>query len=244
MNGLKNLITAFVPTSPVRSNPSTEIISKTLESIRFHFPDINIIVACDGVRQEQRDMERDYFLFQMQLMQKWFHNGVFPYPSVRHRHQVGMMRELMGHLRRTPLILFCEHDTPLVTDEPIEWGAIIHALLNYHFHFVRFLPETKIHPEHEHLMVGTQVFWDAHFTKTIQFSARPHLASREFYLRALEQFSPDANCFIEDQMHSVCERDPWEVWRMAIYTPPGNAKRSLHLDGRAGEDKYEGAQVF
>jgi hypothetical protein len=31
----------------------------------------------------------------------------------------------------------------------------------------------------------------------------------------------------------------WRDWRMAIYHPEGDIKRSLHLDGRSGEPKYK-----
>ena len=36
----------------------------------------------------------------------------------------------------------------------------------------------------------------------------------------------------------------WEQWRLHIYAPEGNMKRSYHLDGRAGEPKYDTEQVF
>jgi hypothetical protein len=31
----------------------------------------------------------------------------------------------------------------------------------------------------------------------------------------------------------------WYNWRLWIYTPEGNIKRSYHLDGRGGDPKFE-----
>jgi len=82
-------------------------------------------------------------------------------------------------------------------------------------------------------------------TKTTQFSARPHVASVEFYEKLLARFSSNAKCFVEDYAHSVCQTDPWEEWRLSIYTPRGaNMKRSYHTDGRAGSAKFDETQVF
>lgn len=239
---MKELITAFVPTSPVPSNPSTNIIDHTLDSIQHWFPDINIFLMCDGVRKEQEDRLLAYRQFYYCLLFEKRVNMRF-FQFIRHRHQVGLMREFIRECS-TPLILFCEHDTPLVVDEPIDWLGIVAALTSGVVDFVRFLPEANIHPEHEYLMRGPVLDVFVPLTKTIQFSARPHLATKEFYLRLLGCFSPEANSFIEDKMHSICQDQPWEQWKMAIFTPPGNMKRSLHLDGRAGADKYDDQQLF
>lgn len=242
---IDELVTAVVLTSPVRSNPSTDVITATLDSIRHWFPEAKICLMCDGVREEQKDMRDAYREFYYQLILKNVHRGVHFYPYFEHKHQIGLMREFMK-VCETPLIFFSEHDTPLVRDEPIPMTGLGRALMNGHFDFVRFLPEAHIHPEHEHLMCGQMFIEDTiiRLRKTIQFSARPHLATKVFYAKALSMFTPCARCFIEDKMHSICQSDPWEEWRMTIYEPEGNAKRSFHLDGRAGASKFDESQVF
>jgi hypothetical protein len=166
---------------------------------------------------------------------------------LEHKHQVGMMRWLfqkgMFALRQKPHILFIEHDTPMTLD-PIDWEEICSLLDKRELEMVRFLYEGDIHPEHKHLLTGEWLYTpNTAYALTRQFSARPHVATWDFYERALAQFSPSANSFIEDKMHGVVLDDP-EKWRIGIYYPPPPRGRSFHLDGRAGGDKFEGNQVF
>jgi hypothetical protein len=44
-------------------------------------------------------------------------------------------------------------------------------------------------------------------------------------------------------MHGVVLDNP-DVWRIGIYYPPPPRGRSFHLDGRQGDEKFEGKQVF
>jgi hypothetical protein len=90
------------------------------------------------------------------------------------------------------------------------------------------------------------------FLKTFQWSQRPHLISTPYFEKILEaNFSKDAICFIEDKMHGVIQSDVskhglagWNQHRIYIYHPEGNIKRSYHLDGRAGEAKWDDTQKW
>jgi hypothetical protein len=83
--------------------------------------------------------------------------------------------------------------------------------------------------------------------KTMQWSQRPHLASTAFYRQMLDRyFHPDSLTMIEDVIHGAviedCRKDSimgWYSWRLWIYHPEGNIKRSYHLDGRGDDPKYE-----
>jgi len=154
-------------------------------------------------------------------------------------HQAMMMKRTLCRVRvKTPLILYVEHDTPLVTDEPIEWQHCMQAIYGEEYNSVRFMHESHILPEHEYLMCGRAEGWP--LIKTIQYSARPHLASTDWYRRLIAgNFTEDSRTFLEDKLHSVVQCAPWERYRLAIYAPPGNMKRSLHLDGRSVDPKYE-----
>ena len=83
------------------------------------------------------------------------------------------------------------------------------------------------------------------FTKTIQWSQRPHLSTVLYYKEVvLPNTKP--KLFIEDVFHgtvitdwNVHGRIGWNKHRLWIYTPnKRNIKRSYHLDGRAGHKKY------
>jgi hypothetical protein len=94
------------------------------------------------------------------------------------------------------------------------------------------------------------------YVQTIQWSQRPHIAHVPFYRDMIASyFSDDARTMIEDVMHGVVQACPldsdgnpypkgirlqegWRRWRMAVYAPEGDIKRSTHLDARADDPKY------
>jgi len=142
---------------------------------------------------------------------------------------------------KTPLMLFCEHDTPLVTDEKIDFPYLEKTLLDgvsnlIRFHYEAFIPEC-----HKHLMIGET---ENLLQKTVQFSARPHIARKDFYEKLMGRFSESSNCFIEDRAYGQIVDFPWEDWKLHIYMPGENIKRSLNLDGRAGDRKFNDEQVW
>jgi hypothetical protein len=145
-------------------------------------------------------------------------------------------------------MMYVEADTPLVTDELIAWDDITQFILSGKSNCVRLHHEGVLPKEHLPMMHGEE---DG-YIRTSQFSARPHIATTAFYRQLLSHFSPDANCFIEDKAHGVIDQAfkvdgmaGWNLWRLHIYgKDPNNLKRSLHLDGRAGEAKFDESQRF
>lgn len=240
-------ITVLIPSSPIPSHPSTRIIFETIDSIRFQLPNADIIVMLDGVRPEQAEAWPRYKEYARNLVEGLLfgdHRRIVVSAFTKHTHQVGMLRETMPAVK-TPLVMFVEHDTPL-TKDAIDWQGIVEAIQKSVVDFVRFLPEPAIHPEHLHLMCGPVDGYP--LVKTIQFSARPHVASAIFYRKMLLRFSDQANTFIEDHMHGICQRDGcagWAAWKMAIYTPDvANKQRSRHLCGREDDPKFDDRLVF
>lgn len=244
------MITVVIPVSPIAVHPSTEILDETLNSIRHHLPDAEIIVTFDGVRNEHERRRTAYEEFIRRALWRLDHHysGCVPFIFDTHTHQVGMLRAVLDEIR-TPLMMYVESDTPLVTDEPIDWAACMHHIESGGANVIRFAHEAQIHPEHEHLAHGIEGV----FARTSQWSQRPHLTSVAYYRRILNShFTPDARCFIEDVMHSVCVQahvldgmDGWLQHRLWLYHPEGgNIKRSYTTDGRAGEPKLDSTQVF
>lgn len=243
-------ITVIIPVSPIKSHPSAWILSETIRSIRYHLPDSEIIITFDGVRKEQQHMRPAYNKFiQYALYQCNTNWHAIPMIFKEHTHQVGMAREALKEVK-TPFILYCEQDTPLVTDEPIAWGDLMFDIAYNRANVIRFHFEGVIPKEHKHLMIEEPT---GHLLKTIQWSQRPHLAAADFYRYILDNyFSKDAKCFIEDKMHSIVQSHysamgmrGWDMCKLCIYYPdPKNIKRSLNLDGREGEQKYDTTQIF
>lgn len=243
-------VTVLIPVSPIPSHPSIEILEETVKSVRFHLPTAEIIITFDGVRDEQAQMKADYYEF---IRRALFHCNTdwnaIPLIFPEHTHQVGMAREALKMVN-TPLILYVEQDTPLVTDEPIEWDDLISAIYAEKANVIRLHFEAVIPKEHKDLMLGEP---EDGLLKTIQWSNRPHLADTAFYKYMLRtHFSDNAKCFIEDKIHGAIQRDcydmgmrGWDLWKLFIYYPNDkNIKRSLNLDGRAGGEKYDDTQEF
>ncbi len=238
-------LTIIIPTSPIPDHPSTAILDETIASVRFHHPTADILVLCDGVRPEQEHYREAYDRYVQEVCWKanfeWV--NVTPIVFAGHEHQANMTRVGLDYVR-TPLILFVEHDTPLVTDEPIDWPAIITLMTRDAQvpHVLRFHFEAGVHPEHEHLMIDheTIVSLGVPLRRTMQWSQRPHIADADYYRRILyDHFPQTGRTMIEDKMHSVAQCDPNDH-RIAIYHPnTGNIKRSLHTDGRKSDPKFE-----
>lgn len=250
VNRHNETVTAIIPVSPIKSHPSVEILEATIKSIRYHLPDSEIIITFDGVREEQEDMRADYNEFIRRALYlcntKW--NAV-PILFKHHTHQVGMARVALEEVK-THVILYCEQDTPLVTDEPIDWKMLIASITLCDANIIRFHFEAGIPKPHKQLMISEP---ENKLLRTIQWSQRPHLASTDFYKWILKNnFSENARCFIEDKIHGVVQQDyetmgfrGWDIWKLFIYYPnEKNIKRSLNNDGRDGGEKFDESQVF
>lgn len=239
-------VTVVIPVSPIKSHPDTRILDETIKSIRHHL-DCRIIITFDGVREEQEDRRADYEVFINNVLASGY-DRIYPVIFDEHQHQSGMMREILDIID-TPYILYIEQDTPLVTDLPIEWDKCIALLESGDSNMIRFHFEAFIPDPHRHMMLGK--VRDG-FIKTAQWSQRPHIATTAFYRRIMhEYFSKDTKSFIEDNLHGklwnayrIDGGQGWNQFRVHIYHPPGNIKRSYHTDGREGMPKYDSSQVF
>lgn len=239
-------VTVLIPTSPIESHPSTEIIDQTVQSVRERLPDSEIILLIDGVREEQEEKRANYTEYTRRLLWKakeW--GNVYPMLFETHHHQANMTREALKHVR-TPTILFVEHDTPLTGDIPFE--EMVEVIENYEVNLIRFHHEAQVLDVHKHLMLDEepQLINGIPLLRTAQWSQRPHLASTEFYKHILETyFPPTGSTMIEDKIYGVIENawfvrgvSGWNDFRIWMYSPEGDIKRSLNLDGRGQENKY------
>jgi hypothetical protein len=246
-------ITVIIPVSPIKSHPDTQILEETINSVRHHLPDSEIILTFDGVRKENANRRDDYEEFVRRMLWKcnFEYKNVLPIIFDRHEHQTGMARAIIDKIK-TPLLLYVEQDTPLVTDYEIPFQALQLDLMLGTSDAIRFHHEGIIPKDHDHMMLGEEPMIDDPLMRTCQWSQRPHLSTVAFYRRILNTcFSESAKSFIEDKMHGVVHNAylkdgllGWEQYKVHIYYPQGNIKRSYHTDGRAGEAKYDDTQVF
>lgn len=247
-------VTVLVSTSPVATNPSTEVIEKVLITIRKQLPEADILIMCDGVRKEQRHLDAQYQEFIRRILWKanleW--ENITPIVYKEHLHQLEMTRQTLPKVN-TELVLFVEHDMPFYP-RVIDWENTIKLVQSDKIRVMRYHFEAVIPEPHYYLMLDREPIYlsKVPLIRTAQWSQRPHLIKRVFYLELLNKFaSPNANCMIEDNLHGkivdeVLERNKWDDYRIAIYAPdlPTGYCFAYHIDGRQGEDKFEGKQVF
>lgn len=245
-------ISVVIPVSPIRFHPDCSILTATVESVRHWLPDAEIWLTFDGVRTENELWRDNYELHihdALKLADTVWH-PVVPILFEEHQHQTGMLRRILPQIR-TPLILYVEQDTPLVTDEPVDWDALSDAILSGTSNLIRLYHEAVTPKGHEHLMHGDEP--GTPLLRTSQWSQRPHLASTAYYKRIINGcFTPNAKAFVEDRMYGVLTEAynvdglvGWHQHRVHIYRPDGdNWKRSLNLDGRGGAEKFDESQVF
>ena len=246
-------------TSPAPAHPSTEHIDRVIASVRAHFPLMEILVLCDGVRPELEHRRGQYQEYLRQLLWKCQHHkshwNVLPILFDRHMHQAAMMREALANPKwiKTPLLLMCEHDTPIVmtgeycswngitvdTTRPILWPTIFELVMTGQANVVRLYHRADGIPDaHRYLMKDKFEFKGEQFLQTLSWSQRPHVASTEYYRHMISTYiSADANCMIEDALATRVMHQPWENNKVVIYWPSdGEAMRSWHSDSRCGPD--------
>lgn len=238
------LLPDMPPAVIVTSSPTTHpdplgMLMTTIGSAPEKWP---VLVLFDGVRPEQAHLADAYHRYVRSAMDVL---GTMPRVGFaahdEHRHQAVMTRYAVEAIPN-PVILFLEHDAPLVLDEPIDWQGCVDLVAGGHFDVIRFHHEAHVHPHHEHLMYGPATeYAGVPLRRTRQWSQRPHLASTAYYRRILAEHFPGLpRTMIEDKMHSVCQVEPYDRNRLALYHPAGgNIKRSYHLDGRGTEPKFD-----
>lgn len=245
MTDLADLITVCVVTSPTASDPSTETIETTLGSIYHHQDALRWcmpLIGADGVRPEQRALTDAYEAKLATLEENA--DDVLRLPAWGH--QANVMRALLQEVT-TPLLLFMEHDTPFTPDVDIDWEWSAETVLSGELDSLRFLHESQILPEHEHLMLN-EIEGRVRYIRTVQWSQRPHLARTDWYRDLIATyFGKSSRTMIEDCLVGVVNYH-WRTYghagldkfKLGIYADPDpTMQRSYHLDGRAGGDKYE-----
>jgi len=230
----KNDVTIIIATSVLPSHPDTRIIDETISAIRVHFPNNEIILQIDGLREERLSRKADYDEYKNIILWKCLHEwkNVLPIIFDEHSHQTTMMKETIDIIN-TSAMLYVEGDAPLTPDYEIDWQKCLDMIEYEKANTIRFHFESSIPFEHNHLMLGIE---DG-FMKTIQWSQRPHISAVKYYRDIVLPFS-DEKTFIEDRFHGKVQDDGWDTHKLWIYHPEGNIKRSYHLDGREGTQKF------
>lgn len=241
---LADQITVIVPSSPIEEHPTLRHLDATLDSVQDRLPGCRVIVGFDGVRTEQERLRQRYYDYRQATLASFnvHRHDVYPLVLDEWSHQAGVTRTMLAHVR-TPLVLFVEHDCPLVGDVPFD--GLADVIRSGEANVVRLAHEADILEPHRHLF-GER--WDVRgqpLTPTWQWSQRPHLALTAFYRDVIRRyFGAGARTMVEDVMHGVVQQaqidGAWGMFRLFMFTPDGNIKRSTTTDGRGqNEPKYD-----
>lgn len=236
-------ITVIMPTNPIPSHPSTEMIERTIQSVRDRLPDTEILVTIDGPADDVTDTDRaayDEYIRRLLWLTNNKYTNVVPLLSDRHQHQTGMTRDALPWVR-TPLILYVEHDTPLYGDIPFaDLGRVVRGGTA---NTIRLNHDTHIPDEHWYLMVdpAPTVADGVPMLRSTQWSQRPHLTSTAYYRHICTHFWDDQPRFIEHVMYGTVLANPWDDAKLWIYHPDGNIMRSTNLNGRAYTPQEQGS---
>lgn len=244
---LVDRITAVITSSPIPSHPDVWCLEETIKSVRERLPDIEIVVVFDGVRPEQVELAGDYHEYIRRCLWKanfeW-HN-VLPVVMPAWGHQANSTRYALQFVN-TPNMLFMEHDTPIVGEVP--WDELIDQIDGGVANVIRLHQDVEIHADHERVMLDRvpQNINGVPMRRSAAWWQRPHLASTDFYRHMIQtHFHPDSRTMIEDRIYSIMwidcadRRHGWDRWKVWVYTPEGDIRRSSHLDGRAGAPKFD-----
>ena len=191
----------------------------------------------DGVREEQEDYRPRYEDFLARLQKKYPDLEIFK--AKDHQHQARMTTNTLMHVF-TPVILFIEHDMALKGDIPIK--EMCKMITDGKADVVRLLYEDNDLINYTHMMRGKV----GNYTRTMQWSQRPHFAGADYYRRILANyFSPNSKTFIEDRIHGMIEaEDNWEHHKLWVYTPEIPVQRFTYKDGREDDDKFVDQLIF
>ena len=239
-SALAGRVTVLMPSSPIPSHPSLDIIADAVKRIR-DVPELagcEILILLDGVRVEQSDRAASYEEYKRRLIDacNWSDDfaGCMPVVFDKHTHQVAMTRAALSMVR-TPLVYFVEHDTYAFGDIP--WQQIADAMSDA-VPVVRFHIFHTVLPEHQHLYHEREEIGGVPLVRTTQWSQRPHLALTSYYRWLLDTYTrEDDISMIEDRVHGPVENEPWERFRVRVYAPEGDMTRSQTSNGRQGDPK-------
>lgn len=226
-------VTVIMPTTHMPSNPSTEVIEQTLDSVVQQMPNSEIIVLIDGLRPEVSEFVQDYEEATRRLLHqlKYKYPHAIPMRFEQYGHQSLMTRQALKIIH-TPLLLFVEHDTPITRE--IDWVGIKEVVKSNYAYQVRLSHEGRILDEHKYLMLDeeSKTVHGVPLIRTKQWSQRPHLSTTDFYRYIIEKYHDDQPRFIEHVMYGILLHGDWNEFRTHIYTPPGDIQRTIHLDGK------------
>jgi hypothetical protein len=224
-------ITVVMTTNLIPSHPATTVIDETITSLKRHLPGVEplIWVLADGLKKDQLGQAEDYARYKKKLRERWTAVKIIEF--LGHTHQTEMLREVLPQVK-TPLILWVEHDWPLLAGEKIEWEKLAEVLLLGEVTDVTFTGGVDQGFLREPWVTSNGLA----VTKYLTFSGTPNLGRSDFFAKLLEN---QRGCFHLEHTATrlFCERDNWTECRIVAY--PRDRAVTYSPNGRAFGFKFE-----
>lgn len=234
---MRSGLTALVVTSPIPSCPDTGLLDVTVDSIRTRLPGVEIVVAADGYHDGActEDAYEEY----LRVIASRYGALIAP----EWLHEANLTRLAMRQIE-TDLMLFVEHDNPLIGPN-LPWDGIAAALRSAEANMVRLSMEEFVPAPWRYLYLepDERIYVEGvPMLRTIQWSTRPYL-TRTLWMRNVHDVyvGDEARIFVETVMHAVVANaynalgeEGWARWRLWTYAPEGDMRRFAHTEGRQG----------
>jgi hypothetical protein len=221
-------LTTVIFTSPVPSHPSTWLLENVYDSIRYHLPNMRIVVLADGT---DGDEPGSYVEFKNQARRKGWELLAF---KGRHLQSL-MLREALLNVVKTPLVMVAEGDWGL-RKLYVDWCGIAEVLLDptCRYKLVQLRQDRLGDWEltsRDHSFGALECYHGVNLLPTTWFQCPTHVANSDWYRRLVPfMLTPQ---FLERDELTEGMRFIGALDEMACYIPPGPMMgRCYHLDGR------------
>ncbi len=214
----------------------------------------------DGVRPEQECLRLGYEVYSQRMLirAKGEWSNFTPVQFDKFTHQAGMMRAALSRsLIKTPLVLWVEHDLPLVEDVTpgrendsfIDWKGITETLLDGEVSCIHFCCEKDLTLLRRPNQIAQykditgeemRLFRSRHgvpLLTSITWDSQPHIARIEFYQFLCSAFDKGQIHFDCEQTRQLIEQHHRE-YPLGWYAPEGDMNRFIGLPARGNETKY------
>lgn len=236
-------LTIVILCSPLDSNPSTEIVTRTIESLNFicERTKLNVLISHDFPKRKLGDIQRKRYDKYLVNLENQFSDeeNVQIIKLEKHGFLSGNVKNALQRVS-TPFVLVMQHDLPFVSEIKIE--KLIKLMLI----------ETSIKHCRFNKKINTPTGWDGATEERIEFyeeasfgddngikmcrtlawSDNNHLVQKEYYDKLVFNLLKNRKTYPENVINPLNTQETWKLFGTWIYGPYGSPPTIEHVDSR------------
>lgn len=240
---MKDKITLLIPTTAMRSAPSTKLIQRTLDSAGkrlFGGESVRCIVHFDMWDESPLSLEYLQNLRHLSKSRK--------FDLIYGSRGLGFATREMISMVDTDYYIFLEHDWEFV--KPIDIDALVAMMDQHHeVNYIRFNKRTNAIAGYDKILEPS-VIGGINLLRNDVWSANPHIGRTGTfkgkwinYLPSISKRGPEMEQFIHhayiEDIESGGFQNASKEWGIFVYGKPGDKRVVKHLDG----DKWRGTGI-